>query len=351
MPKQPTWEDLGGTPGVAGARPVGSYDVDAYARGARKIANAGGQFGRAVEGLGEAADDVVRQRARSELTNQSATAYARLVDLRSQLRNDPNYDTLDQRWHDGAQTIIEDGAGGISHSLLRERFQDAMGVHVAREGAAIHAQAFQGAADADSTRREQLLQHAERNSSLDPNDGLLAGEHDALHAAIDDAVARNYLTPEAAATEKRNAALRIGIAQYKLMSRADPDRAIRELGSPDSANPNVQFFPAAVKDGLLAQAEDNQRARQVDAERDPALAAQQRQRTAAQAESEHLKGIFGGAPGVASSIANDETLTAEGRDRLLAATQRALDPDPPAAVSNANAMKLLGRIRGDAGDD
>jgi len=45
MPKQPTAEDLGGTPGVTGARPVGTYDIDPYARGAQKIANAGEHFG------------------------------------------------------------------------------------------------------------------------------------------------------------------------------------------------------------------------------------------------------------------------------------------------------------------
>jgi hypothetical protein len=351
MPKQPTWEDLGGTPGIAGARPVGTYDVDAYARGAEKIAKAGEHFGAAVEGFGEAANAGARQRAHSELTYQSATTYARLIDLRSQLRNDPNYDTLEQRWHDGAHAIIEDGAGGISQPLLRERFQGTMGVHVAQEGAAIHQHAFLGAADAHAARREQLLQHAERNSSLDPNDQLLTGEFDAIHAGIDDAVARNYLTPEAARIEKSNAALRLGIAHYTLMSRADPDRAIRELGSDDSPNPNVRFFPASVKDGLLAQAESNQRAKQVDAERDPALAAERRQRAALQAQSDHLRGIFGGVPGVATSVANDETLTPESRDRLLAATRRTLQPDPPVAVSNANAMKLLERIRGYAADD
>src|SRR5437879_4615492 len=109
MPKQPTWEDLGGTPGVAGARPVGSYDVDAYARGAQKIAEAGARFGQSVEHLGEAAGEFDRRSAYSELTNQSAATYARLIDLRSQLRTDPHYGTLEQRWHDGADAIVDDG--------------------------------------------------------------------------------------------------------------------------------------------------------------------------------------------------------------------------------------------------
>jgi hypothetical protein len=346
MPKQPTWEDLGGTPGIAGARPVGTYDVDAYARGAKKIATAGEHFGRAVEGFGEAANEIARRNAQSELTNQSAVTYARLIGLRSKLRNDPNYGTLDQRWHDGTQAIIDDGATGISHPLLRERFQNAMGVHVAQEGAAISQQAFQGAADAHAARREEFLQHIERNSSLDPNDALLAGGIDAVHAQINDAVARGYLTPEAALSEKRNAALRIGIAHYKLMARVDPERTVSELGSPDSPNPNVQFFPDAVKQGLLAQAQGNQRARQVDAERAERLKAQGRQRASDEAETRIVSDLVGDRPTVTTDdIVNNEALAPAAKPYMVAVAERAAKPDPPATISNITARQLLDRVR------
>jgi hypothetical protein len=137
MPKQPTLEDLGGALGIGGARPVGSYDVDEYARGAQKMAQAGEHLGASVSRFGEAVDHVERQRAATEWTDQSAATYARLIDLRSRLRHDPNYATLEQRWQNGSDAIIDDGAARISHPGLRDRFQIAMGLHVAKEGAAI----------------------------------------------------------------------------------------------------------------------------------------------------------------------------------------------------------------------
>jgi hypothetical protein len=89
MPKQPTWEDLGGTPGVAGARPVGSYDVDAYARGAQKIADAGERFGASVARLEESEAEFAARRARQEFTAAQTQAITGLIGLRSQYAADP----------------------------------------------------------------------------------------------------------------------------------------------------------------------------------------------------------------------------------------------------------------------
>jgi hypothetical protein len=350
MPKQPTSEDLGGLPGIDGARPVGSYDVDGFGRSAQKMAQAGEHLGASVTRFGESVDQVERRRLATEWTDHSAATYARLIDLRSRLRNDPNYATLEQRWQDGSQAIIDDGAAGISHPALRDRFQTAMGLHVAKESAPIREQAFRGAASAHAASRESLLQNLERHSSLDPDDTLYAGGIDSYHAAIDDAVAKGYLAPNAALAEKRNAALRLGVAHYGLMARVDPDRAARELEAEESPNPNVRFFPDEVKTELLARARSNQQARQIDTERDATLSAQQRRHTEAQATREYLKAAFEGSPGIADAIANDDTLSPDTRNRLLATVTRTLLPDTPPAVSNANTLKLLARLRGDAAD-
>jgi hypothetical protein len=350
MPKQPTLEDLGGALGIGGARPIGSYDVDEYARGAHKMAEAGEHLGASISRFGEAVDQVDRQRTATEWTDRSAATYARLIDLRSRLHNDPNYATLEQRWQDGARAIIDDGAAGISHPGLRDRFQIAMSLHLAKEGAAVREQAFRGAASAHAASREGLVQNLERHSSLDPDDTLYAGGIDSYHAAVDDAVARGYLAPDAALAEKRNAALRLGTAHYQLMARVDPERAVRELEAENSPNPNVRFFPDDVKGELLARAHSNQQARQIDAERDSALSVQQRRRTEEQANREYVKAAFEGMPGIANSIANDDTLSTDTRNRLLATVTRTLRPDPPPAVSNANTLKLLARLRGDTAD-
>ena len=225
-----------------------------------------------------------------------------------------------------------------------------MGLHVAKEGAPIREQAFRGAASAHAASREGLLQNLERHSSLDPDDTLYAGGINSYHAAIDDAVAKGYLAPDAALAEKRNAALRLGVSHYGLMARVDPDRAVRELKAEESPNPNVRFFPDDVKTGLLARAKSNQQARQIDAERDTTLSAQQRRHTEEQTTREYLKAAFDGSPGIADAIANDDALSPDTRNRLLATVTRTLLPDAPPAVSNANTLKLLARLRGDTAD-
>jgi hypothetical protein len=351
MPKQPTSEDLGGTPGIDGARPVGSYDVGEYARGAQKMAQAGEHLGASVVRFGEAVDQVERRRLATEWTDQSAATYGRLIDLRSRLRNDPNYATLEQRWQDGAHAIIDDGAAGISHPGLRDRFQIAMGLHVAKEGEAIREQAFRGAAGAHAASRDGLLQNLERHSSLDPDDTLYAGGIDSYHAAIDADVARGYLAPDAALAEKRNGALRLGIAHYGLMARVDPDRVISELQSEDGPNPNVRYFPAAVKTALLAQALGNQHARQVDAERSAMLKDQERQRASDQEETRIVTDLIGERPTITTEdIVNNETLTLAAKPYIVAVADRAAKPDPPATISNVTARQLLDRVRLADGD-
>ena len=79
MPKQPTFEDLGGTPGIAGVRPVGTYDVDAYARGAKKIATAGEHFGASVARLGESEADFAARQAREEFNAARTQAVTGLM--------------------------------------------------------------------------------------------------------------------------------------------------------------------------------------------------------------------------------------------------------------------------------
>ena len=119
MPKQPTWEDLGPTPGVAGARPVGSYDVDAYARGAQKIANAGERFGASVARLGKSEAEFAARRARREITAAQTQAITGLIGLRSQYAADPDFTTVKQRWTDDAAKIVDDPAGLISSEPAR----------------------------------------------------------------------------------------------------------------------------------------------------------------------------------------------------------------------------------------
>jgi hypothetical protein len=221
-----------------------------------------------------------------------------------------------------------------------------MGLHVAKESAPIREQAFRGAASADAASREGLLQNLERHSSLDPDDTLYAGGIDSYHAAIDDAVAKGYLAPDAALAEKRNAALRLGVAHYGLMARVDPDRAVSELHLEDGPNPNVRYFPAAVKARLLAQALGNQHARQVDAERSTTLNNREHQRASDQEEARIVTDLLGERPTVTTEdIINNEALTPPAKPYMVAVADRAAKSDPPATSSNVTARQLLDRVR------
>jgi hypothetical protein len=105
--KQPTAEDLGNVPGIAGSPPVGTYDVDAYARGAQKIAAAGTQFGEDVSRLGQADAEAAARRARAEFTAARTRAVTGLIALRAQRAADPDYKTLKTRWMDAAAKVVD----------------------------------------------------------------------------------------------------------------------------------------------------------------------------------------------------------------------------------------------------
>jgi hypothetical protein len=124
--KQPTAEDLGGAPGIAGSRPVGTYDVDAYARGAHQMAIAGTKFGEEVSRLGEAEAEAAARRARAELAAAHSQATSGLMGLRVQRTGDPDYKTLKPRWMGAAAKIVDGPAETISDEPTRLVYYDSL---------------------------------------------------------------------------------------------------------------------------------------------------------------------------------------------------------------------------------
>src|SRR5215468_1262651 len=114
MPAIPTPEELGGLLRMPGSRPVGSYDVSPYARGAQQIADAGTRFGQAVEDIGKATYKIGRQQAMTEAVNANAFIHGRLIEARERYRNDSDHATLAQRWNNEAGQIVDDGLSQIS---------------------------------------------------------------------------------------------------------------------------------------------------------------------------------------------------------------------------------------------
>jgi hypothetical protein len=172
--KQPTAEDLGGVPGVAGTRPVGTYDVDAYARGAHQMATAGTRFGEDVSRLGEAEAEAAARRARAEFTAAHSQATDGLMGLRVQRTGDPDYQTLKTRWMDAAAKVVDGPAETISDEPTRLVYYDSLHAPLVQEARNVSQQAFQGAAVAHAAHREQQLTQLEQNLSTDPEDTLSA---------------------------------------------------------------------------------------------------------------------------------------------------------------------------------
>jgi hypothetical protein len=351
MPQVPTPDDLGGLPRVPGARPAGGYDLTSYASGAQRIADAGTRLGEAVEDIGKATDKVGRQQAMTEAVNANAFIHGRLIEARERYRNDPDHATLTQRWNDEAGKIIDDGLSQISDAGLREHVRARLTVPLAQESAGVADQAFRGAAAAHAASRQKYLRNLVQHSSLDPGDGLFAGGVDSLHSAIDDAVARGFLTPDEAADEKRRAALELLAGEYARMGRADPQRAITELETPGSGHPLLPQLPQAARESLIAQAREQQVNNVKDAEHAALRRAKDGERASDQAENEIAAHLMSDRPTLTrAGIADNPALTTTAKARMLALEDRVTAPDPDETASNSVARGLLDRIRLRDGD-
>src|SRR5262252_219576 len=351
MPTIPTSEELGSLLHIPGSRPIGSYDVSSYARGAQQIADAGTRFGQAVEDVGKATYKVSQRQAMTEAINANAFIHGRLIEACSRYQNDPDHATLAQRWSDEVGKIVEDGLSQISNEGLREHVRSNLVAPLAQESAAIQNQAFRGAADAHAASRDRYLRNLVQHITLNPNDSLITGGVDSLHSAIDDAVTRGFLTPEQSLEEKRRGALALCAGQYARMSRIDPERAIRELESPESGHPLLAQLPQQLKDSLIQQARQQQENNFKDAEHAALRRRQEIQHTSDQAENEIVTNLTGEKPSLTRvDISNNQQLTPSAKTYMLALEDRTAKPDPDAAISNATARRLLDQIRMQDGD-
>jgi hypothetical protein len=346
MPTVPTPDDLGGLPHVPGSRPVGSYDLSSYASGAREVADAGARFGQAVADIGNATYKIGRQQAITEAVNANAFIHGRLIEARERYRHDPDYATLTQRWNEEAGKIVDDGLSQVSSEGLREHVRGKLAVPLAQESAAIQNQSFRGAADAHAASRGRYLGNLVQHITPDPNDSLLTGGIDSLHSAIDDAVTRGFLTPEQALAEKRRSALALAAGQYARMSRVDPERAVRELESPEGGHPLLAQLPQPLKDALIQQAREQQANNLKDARHAALRRERESQRTSDEAETEIVANLMGEKPTLTrAAISDDQRLEQTAKVYMLALEDRAAAPDPEATTSNVTARGLLDRIR------
>src|SRR5216683_5291219 len=351
MPSVPTPEELGSLPHMPGSRPVGGYDLSPYASGAREIADAGARFGQAIADIGNATYKIGRQQAMTEAVNANAFIHGRLIEARARYRNDPDHATLAQRWSEEAGKIVDDGLSQISNEGLREHVRSKLAVPLAQESAAIQNQAFRGAANAHAASRDKYLRNLVQHTTLNPNDGLITGGVDSLHSAIDDAVTRGFLTAEQASEEKRRAALALCVGEYARMGRVDPERAIRELDSPEGGHPLLARLPQQQKDSLIQQARQWLEGNRKDAAHAAIRNQQDIQHASDQAESEIVSNLTSEKPTLTrNDISDNQQLTQQAKTYMLAVEDRAANPDPNTTISNATARELLDRVRLRDGD-
>jgi hypothetical protein len=367
----PTAEQLGSLLSIPAARGPGGYGNGAAASDDDQITPApddeppvdvgarSGQsdfqrpdFGQPDQEKDEAIARIKQQRDLTQAINANAFIYGRLIEARARYQNDPDFQTLSQRWNQDSGNIVIAGLNRIANDDLRQHIRDTLQPALAQETTAINDQAFHGAAADHAASRDQYLGNLVQNITLNPNDALLDGGITAYHLAIDNAVQHGYLTAEDALAEKRHAALELCAAHYSLLGRVDPARALDELQSGDNAHPLAQFLPDDTKDALIAQAQANQRADRLDGAEADRLDQQAVQSASDAAESAILKDRLGDNPTItAKTIANNRALTPDAKDRMLGLVHRADQPDPTAQSSAATAVDLLRRIRLPDGDD
>jgi hypothetical protein len=287
----------------------------------------------------------------SEAITANAFIQGRLLALRGRYQNDSDFNTIEKRWGAEANKGVEDGLALVSSDRWRQIVRKTVAAPLAQERSAIQAQALRGVADDHATARQQYVTFLANNLGFDPNDATTTGMTHAYHNMVDDAVARNLLTSEQALAEKRATALKLCAAHYFHLGNADPSRAISELESPDCPDPLVQHLPARTKDWLVARADDVRQLRQIDAERTPRIEAQERERASDEAEGAYAAKLLQDDPtATLAGIYQDDALTIDAKRRLLVMGKAALDPEPPAEVSNAIALGLRDRIRRSDGD-
>jgi hypothetical protein len=123
MAQMPTPEELSARLRMPGSRPA-ARKASPEARGVPQMAEDGARRGPSSAGVSDAAAKAEQRRRVSEAMNANALIHARLIGTRERYANDADFATVQQRWEDDADRILEEGLGRISHDGLRD--------HVAR---------------------------------------------------------------------------------------------------------------------------------------------------------------------------------------------------------------------------
>jgi hypothetical protein len=247
MAKIPSAADLGGTPTPAATRPVGSYDVTPWARGAAAIAQAGAQLGRGIEQAGEGAGELALDQGRWEYATAHADFLTRQVDLQNGALHDQNYGpddsgkTLPQRHEAALNEQLDKSAQLISDPRMRTRFTQTMAPDVARSVAAVDNHARTLANNASVAYVQQQGDATIDRAIAAPDDDTRRALFDSHNQLVEGLVAKGAITAEQAVQRKKAWATQYATADYlAAINSNDPARiqaAIARLqGAPGSGD-------------------------------------------------------------------------------------------------------------------
>jgi hypothetical protein len=126
MAKLPSEAELGGISNPASGRPIATYDVTGYARGAAAIAGGVSDLGK---GVSSASKDItaalVHERAtddKLEVARARADFLTKKIELDTSFKDDQDYETLQERYNTKLGEIKSGSSGLISNPKTRELF-------------------------------------------------------------------------------------------------------------------------------------------------------------------------------------------------------------------------------------
>lgn len=168
MAKLPSDADLGGISSAASGRPIATYDVTGYARGAAAIAGGVSDLGKGIQ---SAAGDIGRTLAHEqakddklEIARARADFLTKKIDLDTSVKDDQDYETLQDRYNTRLGEIRAGSSSLINNPKARELFDLSIADDVAKasQGAALQSnKIWKDRTLADTnTRLEEIRQAA-----------------------------------------------------------------------------------------------------------------------------------------------------------------------------------------------
>lgn len=253
MAKLPGIEDLGRTPDAGGSRPVGVADVSGVLAGGRAWGQAAQQFGKGISSAAEDVGAVGTLMSKAEYSRAHSDFLINETTLRTQLANDTDYTTLQQRYEDQA-TKLRDKAGElITAGPERQRFYQNTALSIAQGGEGMAGRASKMSADANgawvSTTNNKLIDQATAH-----DDPIERSKYiDAAIANIDARQARGEIGPTEALRAKQDFAHQYALADGIVRAQRDPQGVINELraapGSGDAVTNRILQIEGTTKNG------------------------------------------------------------------------------------------------------